>query len=43
MRVLGRTIKLGPPGSGGKRVGKSPSGNIYDGDGFLKELDAWLR
>ncbi len=42
-RVFGGMTKLGPPGSGAGRFGKSPDGIMYDGDGFLKELDAWLR
>lgn len=49
MRVVfdGKVMKLSPTGknSGGKGViEKSPSGgSMYDRDGFLKELDAWLR
>ncbi len=42
-RGFGGMTKLGAPGSGAGRVGKSPTGSMYDGDGFLKELDAWLR
>lgn len=43
-RVFGGMTKLGTPGNNRtNRVGKSPTGSMYDGDGFLRELDAWLR
>lgn len=41
--IFGGMTKLGPPGNGTNRAGKSPTGSMYDGDGFLKDLDAWLR
>lgn len=41
--IFGGMTKLGPPGKGTNRAGKSPTGSMYDGDGFLKDLDAWLR
>ncbi|KAL9132794.1 MAG: hypothetical protein Q9175_006032 [Cornicularia normoerica] len=43
MRVFGGVTKLGPPGNGTHRFEKSPNGSMYDGDGFLIELEAWLR
>ncbi len=43
VRVLGGMAKLGALGGGGYTLEKSPSGSVYDGDGFLEELDAWLR
>lgn len=41
--VFGGMTKLGPPGGRENRFEKSPTGSMYDGDGFLRELDAWLR
>lgn len=44
MRVFGGMTRLGPPSDKGMNgFGKGPDGSMYDGDGFLKELDAWLR
>ena len=49
MKVGGGMAKLGPsppaPAGNGEndRVKKSPDESLYDRDGFLKELDAWLR
>lgn len=44
MRIFGGMTKLGPPSDNGtNRFAKSRTGSMYDGDGFLKELDAWLR
>ena len=43
MRIFGGMTKLGPPSKGTNRVVRSPTGSMYDGDGFLKELNAWLR
>lgn len=43
MRIFGGMTKLGPPSDDTDRLGKSPTGSVYDRDGFLKELDAWLR
>lgn len=43
LRIFGGMTRLGPPGGGAKRGGESPAGSMYDGDGFLKGLDAWLR
>ena len=42
-RGFGGMTKLGPPGNKTNRVGKSPTGSMYDGDGFLREVNAWLR
>ena len=42
-RVFGGMTKLGPPGGRTSKFSKSPTGSMYDGDGFLRELDAWLR
>ena len=44
MPVFRGMTKLGPSSKNGtNRFEKSPAGSMYDGDGFLKELDAWLR
>lgn len=43
MMVFGGMTKLGPASNGTHEFGKSPNGSMYDGDGFLEELDAWLR
>lgn len=43
MRVFGGMTRLGPLGNGANRFGKSRSGSMYDGDGFLREVDAWMR
>lgn len=43
MRIFGGMTKLGPPSNGTNRVVESLTGSMYDGDGFLKELNAWLR
>ncbi|CAD6583305.1 MAG: hypothetical protein ASARMPREDX12_001228 [Alectoria sarmentosa] len=43
MPVFRGMAKLGPPSNGTNAFGKSPSGSMYDGDGFLRELDAWLH
>lgn len=44
MRVFGGMTRLGPVGAQGTNgFGKDPDGSMYDGDGFLKELDAWIR
>lgn len=47
-RVFGGMTKLGLSGSNNTisahGFGKSPIGrSVYDGEGFLKELDSWLR
>lgn len=39
----GSMTMLGPLGNGTDGFGKSPAGSVYDGDGFFKELNAWLR
>ncbi|CAF9937803.1 hypothetical protein IMSHALPRED_000552 [Imshaugia aleurites] len=43
LRIFGGMTRLGPSSSGTNRLGKSPAESMYDGDGFLRELDAWLR
>ena len=43
MMVFGGMTKLGPARNDTHRFGKSPNGSMYDGDGFLEGLDAWLR
>lgn len=45
MRPFDGKAKLSPTGNSGGNgvVEKSPSGSLYDRDGFLEELDAWLR
>lgn len=45
MRVFDGKAKLSPTGNSGGNgvVEKSPSGSMYDRDGFLEELDVWLR
>ncbi|CAF9914698.1 MAG: hypothetical protein ALECFALPRED_009674 [Alectoria fallacina] len=43
MPVFRGMAKLGPPSNGTNAFGKGPSGSMYDGDGFLQELDAWLH
>lgn len=45
MGVFDGKAKLSPTGNNGGNgvVETSPSGSMYDRDGFLKELDAWLR
>ena len=43
VKIFGGMTKLGPLRNGTNTFRKSPSGSIYDGDGFLRELDAWLR
>lgn len=43
MSIFGGMAKLGPLSNGTNRFGKSPTGSMYDGDGFLEDLDAWLR